>query len=389
MANLYDWQKITRVLPGKPFGDGKDGAYSSATIPTLVYKSCSGSADSTTLTASTSSPFAVGDILLLHQTRGTGAGQWEINRVSAVGSGSYTMQKALKYTYTDSGASQAQAIKIPRYTNVTVQSGTWTITDWNGDTGGILAFASNGTVTVTGTISADGKGFVLGYGATPPPNTGETGVQGESSVNVGDVSTSANGNGGGGGSDTVTGGSHSGAGGGGGGNGGAGSNGTTGSYSGTAGSGGEADGSADLSDFVLGGGGGGGGGYDSISGGHGGNGGGGIFIFAKIITVEGAISADGATGSGANNMGGGGGGAGGSCLIVCQSGTLGNTLIGATGGSGGDGGTYGGDGGAGGTGRIAVHHSSTVTGTTSPTFTDVTDTSLVESAGGVFFHNYL
>lgn len=82
MTVLNNWQKISRVLPGQPFGDGKDGAYSSATIPDLLRRACTGTAASTTLTASTTSPFSVGDIVLIHQTRGgANVGKWEINRV--------------------------------------------------------------------------------------------------------------------------------------------------------------------------------------------------------------------------------------------------------------------------------------------------------------------
>ncbi len=135
---LNDWQKLTRVLPGKPFGDGSDGAYSSATIPTMTYESCSGTSGSTSLTTAGTS-LANGDIILIHQSRGTGVGQWEINKVaSGGGTTSITLSQPLQYTYTDSGSSQAQAVVIPQYTNVTVQSGTWTLSDWAGNTGGLL-----------------------------------------------------------------------------------------------------------------------------------------------------------------------------------------------------------------------------------------------------------
>src|SRR3990167_921371 len=156
MAILNAWQRIDRVVSGKPFGDGSDGALSSATIPTMLVDSCSGSATSTTLTTA-GSTFANNDILLIWQVRGTGVGQWEVNKVaSGGGTGTLTLSQALNYTYTDSGDSQAQAVKISQYTNVTVQTGTWTLEDWAGNTGGVLVFAANGTLTVTGTISANG-----------------------------------------------------------------------------------------------------------------------------------------------------------------------------------------------------------------------------------------
>lgn len=351
---------------GQPFGDGKDGAYSSATIPTLVYKSCTGTADSTTLSADTdASPFAVGDVLLLHQTRGgANVGKWEINRVSAVGSDQYTMQVALKYTYT----SPAQAIKIPRYTNVTVESGTWTLTDWDGTTGGILTFATNGTVTVTGSIIGTSKGFNGGAAnAQQGSNNPIPGLQGEGTAGAGgSASTSANGNGGGGG----VGGNPAYAGG-------SGGNGEAG-IGGTGSAGGSQVGSADLITADFGGGGGSGGGYDNLIAGAGGDGGGMVFIFAKNVS-GGTITFTGGDGTGvANTAGaGGGGGAGGSILIVCQTASLGFATT-ALGGAGGNS-TVREDGASGAVGRIAVHHLSTVTGTTNPAFEDVTDTSLRES----------
>jgi len=398
MANLNAWQKITRVLSGKPFGDGADGAYSSATIPTMKYKTCSGTATSTTLTADTdASPFSVGDVLLLHQTRGTGVGQWEINRVSSVGSDQYTLQEALQYTYTDSGASQAQAVVIPRYTNVTVQAGTWTLTSWNEDIGGILTFAANGTVTCTGTIAGSGiagadganpgaypqagvggagRGFRGGNGYSVNGST--TAWNGEGTVAARSQSTSANGNGGGGAYSNTT--NHN--------NGGGGGNGVAGSAaqnsdSGTNPSGGSTAGAADLITMVFGGGGGGGSGCLDGSPGGGGGGGGMVFISAKAITIAGAITETGGAGANGNGSCGGGGG-GGSVLIQAGTATLGSNLITAVGGDGG-GTARGGDGGA---GRIAVHHSGAVTGTTNPTFDDTTDSSLVEAVvGGAFLFN--
>lgn len=172
MAVLNAWQKIDRVLPGKPFGDGVDGDYSSGTIPTITYRSCSGSSGSTTLTLG-SPGFSNGDIILIHQTRGTGAGQWEINKiVSGGGTASLTLQYQLQYTYTDSGDSQAQAIKIPRYNNVTC-SGTWTVTAWNGDIGGIFPLAisqtingSNGFVSLNGNNGNYATGGNPGFGSS-------------------------------------------------------------------------------------------------------------------------------------------------------------------------------------------------------------------------------
>lgn len=380
MANLAQHQKLNWIAPNLPFGSGIDGAYSSATIPTLTKDSCSGTAGTSTLTTS-GSTFANNDVLLVHQTRGTSVGVWEITKVlSGGGTATLTLLRKLVNTYTDSGASQAQAIKIPQYTDVTVQSGTWTIPAWGGNTGGILTFAFKGTLTITGTATGNGgdgstgSGGVAGgtgggfYGGAShgSPGVDGPGGQGEGTAGAGGSQiNSANGNGGGGGGTAGTGAS----GGAGGGNGVAGTNSTNGI-------GGTVGGAADLTTIVFGGGGGGAGKQTTYAPGSGGSGAAIVMIFGKTVaTITGAINLIGGNG-GASNEIGGGGGAGGSCLIVCNTATLGTNKVTATGGSGGSGGgNY-----AGGTGRVAVHHSGTVTGTTNPTFTDVTDTSLVENS---------
>lgn len=384
MAVLNSWQKIDRVLPGQPFGSGVDGAYTSGTIPTLVVKTCSGTADSTTLTADTdATPFSVNDVVLIHQSRGTGVGQWEINRVSAVGSDEYTMQVALKYTYTDSGASQAQVIKIPMYSSVNVASGTWTITDWAGDTGGILPIACNSTFSHGGTITGSEKGFVGGVAVT---GTFQAGKQGEGTVGAGGTaSADANGTGGGGG--PAGDGSYEGSGGGGGGHSSSGGGHSSDPFAGYAVTGGTTGGSADGTTIVFGGAGGSGGTRNnSATSGTGGDSGAIIMLFVKTLTSLNSVTNNGGNGtdSNENQTGGGGGGAGGHFLLCCESGTLGSSAIVCSGGALGDAPDGSNDGGAGSAGRVTVHHSGTVTGTTNPTFEDVSDPSMIENVGGYF-----
>lgn len=365
MAILSSWQRIDRVLPGQPFGNGSDGALSSATIPTITKDYCSGNADSTTLTTN-GSTFATGDIILIHQTRGTGVGQWEINRVASGGSSTPTLQTGLKYTYTTSGGSVAQATKIPQYTDVTVQSGTWTLPTWDGSTGGIVVIAANGTYTQTGAVSGFGQGYAGGTNRQDPTpgDDGEGGSGNPGSDATGAGQCPAVNSGGGGGY------------------------GTAGQDGDSAGSGGDAYGSADLTSFSYGGGGAGASANPAANAGVGGRSGGAIIIFAKTIANPGGIaSVNGANGGSATDRGGGAG-SGGAILIACQNATLGTNKFTATGGTGGTG-TTGPEGGNGGVGRIAVHHSGTITGTTNPSFTDVTDLTLVESLGGSFLLNMI
>ena len=101
---------------------------------------------------------------------------------------------------------------------------------------------------------------------------------------------------------------------------------------------------------------------------------------SKDISIGGTVSVTGGKGAkdGGDGTGGsGGGGAGGSVLYVCATATLGTTK---TTSSGGTTEAAGSPGGSGSVGRIALHHSGTVTGTTTPTFTDISDATLVESS---------
>jgi hypothetical protein len=371
---LNSWQKIDRVLPGQPFGDGKDGAYSTASIPVFVKLSCSGTAASSTLTAS-STTFENGDVIKIHQTGGTGAGQWEINRVaSGGGTTTLTLSSPLKYTYTDSGSSQAQAVEVFRYTTVTVPSGTWTIPAWDGNVGGLFSFAAKTSTTITGTIMASSKGGRAGQSGaqdgTPPMYSGE----GSNGWRTGTSNTSEYYGGGGTGSDYQAG------------LGGGGANGTNGGTPTDAGQGnpGVAYGNAGLTSMLFGASGGGCTAGGDSSGGTGGAGGGMITIYTREITITGSIISAGA--SGVNISGGpGGGGAGGSILIEAGTATLGAGKITASGGARTKN-DYTDYSGAGGSGRIHLDYFSSYTGTTTPTIDVSQDSSLVETGGAFIFN---
>ena len=361
MAVLNAWQKVGRVLGGQDFGDGIGGAYTISS-DSNVRATITGTATQMTGTAG-STAFSNGDLVMLHQTQGAGAGQWEINMIaSGGGTTSLTFVVANYYTY----GTGAQIIKVSRYSTLTISA--HSIPAWNGSTGGIGVFCANVSTSIGGALNGTGTGYrngaqnasdgwLAGYqgeGYTAPPNS---------------RNTAANTSGGGGG-----GGNNSGQGGGGGG-GGAGhaSGGGNGDGAGYAGG---AVGQIDLLAIFPGGGGGGGGNDDA--GGHpgapGGIGGGMIIVFSKTVSITGSITVNGNNGSNSVSSwgGAGGGGAGGSILIVCETGTFGTNLMTATGGAGGarnDSGT----GGAGSVGRISVHHTGAITGASNPAFNDTTD----------------
>ncbi len=341
------------------FGSGSDGALTISvnTTEAPIDSACTGTAGTTTLTA-TNASFAANQVILIHQTQGTSAGQWERNTIQGYTAGTITLGTSLIGTYTTG----AQVRVLKQYTNVTINSGkTYTAKAWNGTVGGILGFLANGTVTGTGNILADGKGFNLSSGAH---------YQGESNLGLGTTAATNNGNGGEGGQGTSND-RNAGAGG---------SNGTQGGGGGSVGADsasipGSTTGSADLTTAVFGG----QGGSNPQGSATGGAGGGFIFIIGATLTITGAITANGANGSAASgNDDGSGGGAGGSILLKAQTATLGSSLITATGGSAGTSNSLAG--GIGGVGRIHLDYLTSYTGTTNPTLTATQDGTLVTTA---------
>lgn len=366
------------------FGDGTNGALtiSSNTTQAPTDASCSGTSGTNSLSA-TNVSFATGQEILIIQMRGTGAGTKQRTKIASYSTGTITTEDNLNFSYNSTGSNKAQVIVLPRYTNVTVNSGvTWTAKAWDGTVGGVLAFLANGTVTINGTISADGKGFIGGTATSPSGtdgvnNEGKTG-EGTTGASISQQNTS-NGNGGGGG--YQAGGSA-----GGGGGGGHATTGTDGGRSSNGGDGGTTAGTADLTTIVMGGGGGSGGTdwpVSSATSGAGGNGGGIVAFYGSTLTINsttGLITANGATGGNASGgsglSGGGGGGAGGSVAMFFQTGTLNTNRITVSGGSGGNELSTGGNGGAGSVGRIHASYLTSVSGSTSPTLVSDQDNSL-------------
>lgn len=364
------------------FGDGRDGniTISSNTTDAPIDSAAIGAIGSTSLSA-TNPLFTPGQVVMIHQSRGTGAGTWMLNRIAGYSPGAITVQKPITATF----ASGAQVVVLKQYANVTVNpSVTWTAKPWNGTTGGILAFLANGLVTINGTINAAGNngttidvnastfgggatgtGFKGGnaYGNTTDITT--LSEQGEGTSGAPSRSTSANGNGGGGARGIGPGGGNwNGAGGGG--------HVTAGvagpqQNGGTGGAGGETAGSNDLTNIVFGGAGGGGVIAGSGLAGGGGAGGGIVMISAKTVTISGSINLNGGLGGNGGNLCVGGGGAGGSALIRSEIATLGTNSVTSMGGSGGTSGNPPWAGAnVGGNGRVRVEYCDSFSGSTNP-----------------------
>lgn len=364
--------KLSLIPVTNVVGNGADGplTISADTTEAPIDSACTGTAGTVTLSA-TNASFAAGQIVFIHQSQGTNAGQNERNIISSYTAGTMTLSNALGGTYTTG----AQVRVLKQYTNVTINAGVvYSAKTWNGTVGGILGFVYNGTLTVNGTMSAGLLGPGDGY------STNNQGFRG-ASVNIGQgegtagnrdtVSTGNNDSGGGGGNSNVNGG-------GGGGNGNPGSNGA----GATPGQGGNASGSADLTTLTFGG----GGGRGATASGEGGYGGGIIYVLGVTLTINtttGFIKANGSDGQvGSTPAGsGGGGGAGGSIFLGFQTATVGTDRLLARGGNGGTTGNAQGNGGAGGSGRISLHYYTSYTGTTTPTLYPLQDDTLGSSNG--------
>ena len=362
---------------------------------------CTGTAGNSTLTypGGWSLPSYGYWIGIVEQTYGTGAGQWEVVMITNTASTTLTLTQPLKYTY----ATGAEVYAIKQYDNLTI-NGAFNPSSYNGSTGGKIYCLARKSITISSATSLNGSnGSYLysssgevaggaGYGfcggrAVETNGTQYYGYQGggtgtgQTAGYGGAFNTRANnGNGGGGGLENGTGG---------------GGNYTTGRQNSET-TGGAAAGSDDLTNMVMGGG--GGGGYrneawqDAI--GSGGAGGGMATFMSKTITNSSTINANGGNGGYAPRPPAGGGndyaagGAGGSILFVCETASLGSGTVTANGGA-----TYGNVPAViiayTSAGRIAVHSSGSVTGTTSPTYTAVTDLTLKEGGGGAFILNLL
>lgn len=392
-------QNINDIIH-RPFGDGKDGnlTISSNTVFSVTNIGCSGSIGSYSLTLA-SSGFSNGDLIIIHQSRGTGVGQWEVNYViSGGGTTTLTLLRPLTYTYIDSGASQAQVQKLPRYENV-VLNARLVSTPWNGNTGGILCFAAKKLTNNDAiyNVGQDGQ-FLQGYGgggdpASPPTLGGGyyggdgkqtlNGYNGEGTLGA-SFQITANGqtNGNGGGSAYMgdpdsnkcagTGG--------GGGNGAVGNNGVNIALTWEGEKGGQA-GNAALTNMVFGGGGGAAvGSKDSAYVGGGGQGGGILALYVRDFINNGYIYTSGGHGGeyyDESRYRSGGGGAGGSMLFKSNT-WVNNGTIESLGGNN----TIGSKGGDGAVGRIHLDYLSSYSGVTTPTINVTQDRTLNETFGG-------
>ncbi len=379
------WEPIGGFQVGSVFRNGSDGELVVAAANTVVnqyaYINANVAANTPTISVNDASSFSPGDEIFIIQTQeGNGnvynAGTFEFRTVASKNGNNITLTQDLENAYgynnpNSNIATIAQVVRVPQYTNVTINAGaSITAPAWNGYTGGIVAFRATTTVNMTGSVNVNEKGFrggEVGFQNNEPGWEGE-GIRGKGleSLTGGGVTSPTGENNGGAGQRGV---SHCGGGGGGGGHALQGALGETGDSYNDFAYGGYAVGSADLSTIHFGGGGGGGGDDDGHgTDAHGGHGAGIVFVSARNINNA-TVSSNGQSKS--QNLGcgqaEGSGGAGGSVWLYAVD-ILINSVT-ANGGNGagsiGSGSGWGGDGSD---GRIKISFIDSISGSTSPAY---------------------
>ena len=160
----------TTEYSNRAIADGEALAVSAISTNTVTLTGTG--TDGTAATSASTSLAANDEVMLINlqgdATNNGNVGVYETFLVQSVSSATVTFTTNVTGTYGVGGNSTLTGQKIvlqrvPNYTNVTVNSGiTLTANAWNGTTGGIVAFKASGTVTVTGTISAAGLGYLGG-----------------------------------------------------------------------------------------------------------------------------------------------------------------------------------------------------------------------------------
>ncbi|WP_420810052.1 adventurous gliding motility protein AgmC [Corallococcus macrosporus] len=121
--------------------------------------------------------FSVNDLVMVYQATGLTApasgsqapidlaggavGRWEFARVQTLTATRLNLTAPLTAAF---AANVTQVIRVPEYASVTVNAGGSIVArPWDGATGGVVAFLSQGPVNNVGGIHADGRGFRGGF----------------------------------------------------------------------------------------------------------------------------------------------------------------------------------------------------------------------------------
>ncbi|MFP2963733.1 adventurous gliding motility protein AgmC, partial [Myxococcus sp. 1LA] len=162
-------------------GDGTDGALTvniaNSVINTYTRVSAAVPAGQSFVQVASTTGFAVNDLVMVYQTTGLTApasgsqtpvnlvgspvGRWEFARIQSLTATRLNFSQPLTVAF---AANATQAIRVPEYSSVTVNAaGSIVARAWDGTTGGVVVFLSQGQVNNVGGIHADGRGFRGGF----------------------------------------------------------------------------------------------------------------------------------------------------------------------------------------------------------------------------------
>ena len=191
-----------RVTANK--ADGEAFAVSALGTNTITV---TGTGTDGTAAASANTTLAAGDDVLLINLQGDttnsgNVGNYEYLTVASISSAVITLTTNIVNIYgatTSNGTLTGQKImvqRVPNYINVTINTGViLNANAWNGTIGGVVAFKASGTVTVTGSISAN----ALGYRGQATGGLGGESFKGYNAGHSGAPGVAGDGGGGGGG----------------------------------------------------------------------------------------------------------------------------------------------------------------------------------------------
>ena len=106
------------------WGNGSDGAATLSGTDSPIDSAATGTAGSTSLSA-TNTSFAAGQQILIHKTRGnttTTAGIYEVNYIASYTAGTITTLLPLANSYQDSGNDQSQVLVLKQYSSAAVST---------------------------------------------------------------------------------------------------------------------------------------------------------------------------------------------------------------------------------------------------------------------------
>ncbi|RKG67667.1 adhesin, partial [Corallococcus terminator] len=170
------------VAPSDPFFLGTGGSHYTARNPDTVINDYAQvtkpvAAGASRIPVLSTQGFAAGDLVLVIQMQGMGStlgegnpfaieltegqvGTWELTRVERVHldkEEALELKAPLVQSY---AASVTQVVRVPEYEDITIPKGTSVVArEWDGSTGGVVAFVARGTVANHGLIDASARGF--------------------------------------------------------------------------------------------------------------------------------------------------------------------------------------------------------------------------------------